>query len=58
MKPKEAKYLLGDLLFMSANNQKGYESTRKDDLIQWFYNYIFCITGNLPWVIFKKMNLE
>lgn len=41
---------LANQLFSSANVNKGYDGSRRDDLQSWFYMLIYMLKGKLPWV--------
>ena len=50
--------IFGTPLFLSINVLKGYEQSRKDDLVSLGYMYIYLATGYLPWSNIKYKNPE
>ena len=48
----------GTLNFSSLNAMKGYQMSRRDDMISIGYMLIYLIKGKLPWSILEKGKLE
>jgi serine/threonine protein kinase len=46
---EKKKYILGNPKFMSYNIHRGYEPSRRDDLISLGYMYIYFLLQYLPW---------
>jgi serine/threonine protein kinase len=48
IEPKESSFR-GTLKYASVNVHKGYDPTRRDDVISWFYSMVELAKGKLPW---------
>ena len=49
---------IGSMYYMSANANKGYEQSRRDDLESLGYLLIFLANGDLPWRKIKHLNIN
>ena len=54
IKFKKMKRINGTMKYMSINNCRGYEHSRRDDLESLGYMLIFLINNNLIWLHVEK----
>ena len=58
IKYKYIKIILGSLIYVSINGNKGYEQSRRDDLESLGYMLIDIMTNYLPWNNYKDLEVD